>query len=228
MLPHLRNPAWRRGPSLLALVLAGSGRSDEALDLLAEQIGLARRWGAPWVLGRLLRLSGTIRHELDPDAGVAELVEAEQVLVRSVARLEHAKALVALGRALLRSAPGERSRAVTYLLRADEIAESCSAVRLHREAVDALAEAGVQAPEQRRSGLATLTSTQRRIAVLAADGVEPRSIAEGLYLTPRAVERHLAEVRRRLGIGPDVDLAASLAAAAQAAGYALTGLHQHS
>jgi hypothetical protein len=42
------------------------------------------------------------------------------------------------------------------------------------------------------------------------------------------VERHLAEVRRRLGIGPDVDLAASLAAAAQAAGYALTGLHQHS
>ena len=47
-------------------------------------------------------------------------------------------------------------------------------------------------PESRSVGLAALTSTQRRIAMLAADGVPVRDVAESLFLTPRGVEQHLA------------------------------------
>ena len=53
-------------------------------------------------------------------------------------------------------------------------------------------------PEARPVRVAALTSRQRRIAMLAAEGVPVRDIAESLFLTPRGVEQHLTEVRLRL------------------------------
>jgi DNA-binding CsgD family transcriptional regulator len=218
LVPHMRNPAWRRGPALLAAALANMGRATEALAVLEQEIEKARRWGAPSFLGALLRQSGELRVRAGAVAeGLAELNDAEQLLAGTAARLEHAEALAALGTHLL-DTPVERARALGLLLRALEIAESCSAMRLRRRVVEALASLGVEVPDQRRVGIAALTSTQRRIAVLSADGVPIRDIAESLFLTPRGVEQHLDEVRRRLGVDEMVDLAEALAAASSEAG----------
>jgi DNA-binding CsgD family transcriptional regulator len=222
LVPHMRNPAWRRGPALLAAALANMGRATEALALLEQEIEKARRWGAPSILGALLRQSGELRVLAGASdgagaEGLAELNEAEQLLAGTAARLEHAEALAALGTHLL-DTPVERARALGLLLRALEIAESCSAMRLRRRVVEALASIGVEVPDQRRVGIAALTSTQRRIAVLSADGVPIRDVAESLFLTPRGVEQHLDEVRRRLGVDDVADLAEALAAASSEAG----------
>ncbi len=214
LVPHVRNPAWRRGPELLAAALAGMGRTPEALAILDEQIAAADRWGAESIRGALRRQAGQLRLAEDPERGMAELGDAEMLLAHSLARLEHGEALFALGEALLSAAPTDRARAVGLLLRALEVAESCSADRLRRRTTAALGEAGVVVPEVRKVGLAALTSTQRRVAMLAADGVALRDVAQALFLTPRVVEQHLADVRERLGVGPDEDLAAALAAAA--------------
>ncbi|MDQ1649464.1 MAG: hypothetical protein QOG60_1521, partial [Frankiaceae bacterium] len=189
LLPQMCNPAWRRGPALLADAYAAMGRTENALALLDGQLELARRWGAPGTVGPLLRRHGALLLLRDEEAGLAELTEAERLLASGGLRVEHGKALLALGAALL-ARPVERALAVGLLLQAVEVAEGTSAARLRRGATEALAEAGVAVPALRRAGLAGLSTTRRRIALLAADGVSLREIAESLYLTPRAVEKH--------------------------------------
>jgi DNA-binding CsgD family transcriptional regulator len=60
--------------------------------------------------------------------------------------------------------------------------------------------------------LGTLTSAERRVARLAADGLKNREIAEELYATPRTVEDHLSSSYRKLGIRSRAELANVLAA----------------
>ena len=69
----------------------GEGDRATASRLAAEELALARRSGAPWVVGRSLRLLG----ELTSDA--AALREAVALLDGTSARLERAKAHAALG-----------------------------------------------------------------------------------------------------------------------------------
>lgn len=72
-----QNPAvvaWRSGA---ALALHRLGRCSEARKLAAEEVALARRWGAPTALGRALRIAGVVHG--DP-TGLALLREATTVL----------------------------------------------------------------------------------------------------------------------------------------------------
>lgn len=45
-----------------------------------------------------------------------------------------------------------------------------------------------------------LTAGERRVAVLAADGLTNRQIADALFVTPKAVDFHLGNAYRKLGI----------------------------
>ena len=199
------NPAWAPWRSLKARALDGVGRHDEALALLAAELDAARRWGAPGALAHALRLLGTLRQ----DGGHQLLHEAVAVAEASPARLEHAKALTALGSAMRRS--GRRSDSREPLGRGLELALRCGAVALAETARTELYAAGGRPRREALSGPASLTPSEQRIADLAAKGRTTRDIAQSLYITPRTVEGHLTNIYRKLGISTRTALPGALA-----------------
>jgi DNA-binding CsgD family transcriptional regulator len=199
------NPAWAPWRSLKALALEGLGQHDEALALLDAELEASRRWGAPGPIARTLRLLGT----LHDDEGHELLREAVELAQASPERLEHAKALVALGSALRRS--GRRAEAREPLGRGFELANRCGAAPLAESARAELYAAGGRPRREALSGPESLTPSERRIADLAAEGHTNRDIAQALYVTPRTVEGHLTSIYRKLGISTRGALSDALA-----------------
>jgi len=187
------NPLMHRWRSGKAIALDRLGRRDEALPLMEEELELARRKGAPGTLGPTLRIAGEL-------TGAAErFEEAVAVLEGSTARLELAKALLALG-----SLRGDAA----MLRRAHALATGAGAVPVLAGAREALARLG---EEPGPAGAEGLTGIERRVAVQAAEGRPNRDIAQALFLTPRDVERHLAAAAGKLGSDSRRALAAALA-----------------
>jgi DNA-binding CsgD family transcriptional regulator len=188
------NPVWAPWRSLKALALDGLGRHEEALVLLDEELDASRRWGAPGAMARTLRLLGTLRRDNDHEL----LYEAAALAEASPARLEHAKALVALGSALRRAR--RRSDAREPLARGFELANRCGAPALSDRARTELYAAGGRPRRAALTGPESLTPSERRVADLAAEGHSNRDIAQMLFVTPKTVEVHLTSVYRKLGI----------------------------
>jgi DNA-binding NarL/FixJ family response regulator len=61
-----------------------------------------------------------------------------------------------------------------------------------------------------RSVQPSLTTRERQVAELAAEGVKSRDIADRLYLSPRTVENHLQRVYAKLGVNSRTELAPAL------------------
>ncbi|HVW45674.1 MAG TPA: AAA family ATPase [Solirubrobacterales bacterium] len=194
---------WR---SDLALAEAAGGRTEAALALAEEEVGLARAFGAPRPLGVALRTLGTLR---GGEAAEPLLEESCAVLAGSPARLEYARALVARGEHLIAS---RRLRDGRELLReAVELASECGARALSRRALGALRSGGGPAPRLASHGAAALTPAQRRVAELAAAGLRNREIAEQLEIAEKTVETHLGRVYAALDIKSRWQLADRLA-----------------
>jgi DNA-binding CsgD family transcriptional regulator len=177
-----------------ATVLLRLGRGMQARRLIDEQLSLpgAR---APRAQGTALRL----RAATAPPAERPWLLSrAESELRRCGDRLEHARALADLGRALQVSGAGARAGSV--LGRAWQLAADCGATALCEEILPGRAD---RAPARRsRSVVPTggLTESERRVAAAAALGHTNREIAARLYVTVSTVEQHLTRVYRKLGI----------------------------
>jgi DNA-binding CsgD family transcriptional regulator len=195
------NPVWRPWRTYRAPVLAALGRADEARELMAEEVALARTWGAPSILGRTLRVAG----ELGGEGSVEMLREAYLLLGPTVARYELACAQLALAR--VTSDAQERE---SLLRAALDLAAACGSPGLYQEAADELVATGAGAPPPFEEVL-TLTATERQVAELAAAGSTVSVIAQSLFVTPATVEGILADVRTRLGVRSDADLGAALA-----------------
>ncbi|MFC8430122.1 BTAD domain-containing putative transcriptional regulator [Streptomyces sp. NPDC057253] len=86
--PDVVNPVWWDEGLLRVRALTGVGERERAEGLAREQLSMARRWGAPGTVGRVLRLLGEAR---GPD-GAGELREALALTADGPARLEHARA----------------------------------------------------------------------------------------------------------------------------------------
>ena len=159
----------------------------------ARSSTLARRFGAPRAIGIALRTLGVIGDDLDAAR------EAVDVLATSPARLEHARALADLGVALR-----HRRRIVDArepLRQALDLATRCEAAPLAERARTELQIAGARPRRPQLSGVDALTTNERRVAALAAEGRSNREIAQTLYVSRKTVEKHLTAAYRKLGVG---------------------------
>jgi DNA-binding CsgD family transcriptional regulator len=195
----VRNPVWRRWRSQRAEVLDSLGRTDEALALVREELVLAQRWGTPGLVGRTLGLLGVLERE----AGEATLRSAVDHLERSPLRLDLARARAAL------AGLADDAEARSLLGSALELAGECGALGLWREVAPRLQGLGVDVPD-RPAPRERLTTTERRIAAMAAEGRHPNEIAQAFFLTVATVRSVTASVMERLGVGSVDELDAAL------------------
>jgi len=133
--PAHTNPVWAPWRGVQARALAALGRVDEANAVALEELGVAERVAAPWVIGRCRRLLA----QVGGPGALEHAREAVALLGRTSARLELAKAEAALGEHL--AASGDVAGARESLRRALDGARWCGA-----DALAARAEAALGAP----------------------------------------------------------------------------------
>jgi DNA-binding CsgD family transcriptional regulator len=198
------NPAVLPWRSAAALSLAELGRNDEARELAADEARRAHTFGARRAIGIALRAQALVGPPSDRTDGLAAAVT---VLEQSPARLEHARALLDLG-ATFRAA-GRRRAAREPLLEALALASRCGARSLERRARAELGAIGIRPRTTDRTGVDSLTPSERRVVDLAAAGGTNREIAQDLFVTEKTVETHLGRAFRKLDVSsrrqlPDV------------------------
>jgi DNA-binding CsgD family transcriptional regulator len=173
---------------------------QQAVDLAQHEHELAVAWGSPPVLGRSLRLLASL---LDGTDRVAKLTECVDLLSGTDDELELARAIVALGSAVL-DVGGEPD--ADQLKQGLALAQRAGAPWLVDRARTLLGACGVRAAP----GGTGLTTAERRIAELAVAGRSNQDIAAEFGITRRAVEKHLTNCYRKLDIGGRSDLATAL------------------
>jgi DNA-binding CsgD family transcriptional regulator len=191
----LANPLASRWRSRASLALATLGDLEQARRMASEDLERARRWGAASGIGAALRVTALVEGR---DESVDRLREAAEVLERSPARLEHARALTDLGAALRRS--NRRAEARGPLQDALDLAERCGGGALAKRARTELRAAGGRSSRPEGTGVEQLTASERRVAELAAEGHSNPEIAQALFVTRKTVESHLGHVYRKLDI----------------------------
>jgi DNA-binding CsgD family transcriptional regulator len=203
-----RNPAFIPWRSRAALCLVRLEEEPErARELAAEEVELARTWGAPRALGVALQAQGLV---LGGEEGLALLREAVEVLDGSIARLEHARALGEYGAALRRA--GRRGEAREPLEAAIELARACGATPIAERAHSELRLTGARPRSLVFTGVDSLTPRERQVAELAAAGRANPEIAQELYVTRKTIEHHLGSIYRKLDLESREGLAGALMA----------------
>jgi len=121
---------------------------------------------------------------------------------------EVARTLLVQGQILRRS--NQRRAAAAALREAQRVFESLGAPLWSRRAADDAARLGA-----RRNAGASLTSSEREVAELAARGLTNREVAERLFVSPKTVEANLSRVYSKLGIKSRAELGRVMAAPSQ-------------
>ncbi|HXY45696.1 MAG TPA: LuxR C-terminal-related transcriptional regulator, partial [Acidimicrobiales bacterium] len=193
--------SWR---SEAALTLAAEGWESDAVRFAEENLELARAHGAHWVVGAALHVLACVG---PADRRLARLEEAVELLEGSPAQLRFASATIDLGRVLRES--GSSSMRIRSLLRdAADLAFRSRATPLVSSAMTELRLSGARPRRLALSGADSLTSSERRVASLAVDGLSNAEIAVALFLAEKTVEGHLGHAFRKLGIRSRRDLEA--------------------
>jgi ATP/maltotriose-dependent transcriptional regulator MalT len=204
-----RARAWRA---------VGEGRPEQAKQLLLDaaesmrttgQIGfeanvlfdVARLGEARAVAARLKEIARDAQGELYPamsaaaDAWVSgdagDLAAAASRFEAMGAKLFAAELSVAASEAHRRD--GDQRRAAEWARRANELVEAIGGAR-----TPALVQVDAPIP---------LTQREREVAILAAQGLASKVIAERLYVASRTVDNHLARIYAKLGVSSRAELA---------------------
>ncbi|MEV6947133.1 AAA family ATPase [Streptomyces sp. NPDC051172] len=189
----MRNPAWC--PWQLHLARAESHDTPErGVATALEALARASQFGTPSAIGQALRTAAEVS---SGSARIKYLEESVAHLERSPAAYELACALVALGTELRRT--GRPRDAAEHLYRGLDAAVQCSADGLAETARDELAAAGLRPRRLHSTETDTLTSRERTVATLAAEGCTEAEIAEQLHLDMPTVVRLLSAVYRKMG-----------------------------
>jgi DNA-binding CsgD family transcriptional regulator len=193
---------WR---SIAADGLVRLGRADQAKELAAEELELARDTHRRDLQAAPLRLLGLAR---GGDDGLELLDRSLLALDGSDLALERISSLIELGAALRRG--GQRERAREPLGRALEAATTAGAALLAVRAREELLASGARPRRTALQGIEALTPSEKRVASLAADGKTNREIAQILFVTTKTVEAHLRRSYDKLGVAGKSELAAAL------------------
>jgi DNA-binding NarL/FixJ family response regulator len=142
------------------------------------------------------------------EAGIGLLRESLEVLESSSAKLELARTMVELGAALRGMGKDDEARGL--LQEGLDLAVRSGARPLVERAENELSSAGTRPERLLLSGVESLTASERRVADFAVGGLSSKDIAQALFLTTKAVEEHLNDVYRKLGVGSLSDLSQEL------------------
>jgi DNA-binding CsgD family transcriptional regulator len=194
---------WRSDAALAQLAL---GDRESAARLAAEELELARAFGAPRALGVAMRAAGVVA---GGDRGELLLRKAIAAFERGDARLERARAQADLGAMLRRR--NRRTEARELLAEAVDVAHRSGAAPLAERAETELRATGARPRRLVLTGTDALTASERRVAELASQGLTNREIAQTLFVTARTVEGHLTSIFRKLQLDSRNELPAALA-----------------
>jgi DNA-binding CsgD family transcriptional regulator len=202
------------GPDLVRLARA-VGDLDLAEEVAAAVDGVAAANEVPSITGAALRCRGLLADDAE---AMARALEAYAAGPR---RLE--LALTCEEAADLATRHGDPDDARTLLERASALFEHLDATRDLVRVDAALRRLGVRrgrrGPRRRPQwGWGSLTATERTIADLVAEGLTNPQIADRLYVSRRTVQTHVSHIFTKLGMASRAQLAAAVAAQAQAAG----------
>jgi DNA-binding CsgD family transcriptional regulator len=186
--------AWRNDAAEGYLRL---GKQAQAEKLISEQLSMlgSTRSRTRGISLRLLAAASESRRR--PQL----LIEAAEVLQECDDRFELARVFADLSQAY--HALSDMTRARTMMRRAWHAAKECRAEMLCQELLPNLAKNNIDVPlvaPVSVEEITMLTSAERRVAVLAAQGRSNRDIAKELYVTVSTVEQHLTRVYRKLKV----------------------------
>jgi DNA-binding NarL/FixJ family response regulator len=198
----LREPGqWRfHADHLEALI--GLGELGRAAELLARFEEQARAAGRPWALATSARSRALLlAARQNPDGAAAAIEQALAHHQRLAMPFELGRTLLTQGQ--LRRRAKQKRTARESLQQALQIFEQLSAPLWMERASAELARIGLRPPAP-----LDLTSTEKRVAELAAAGHTNREIAQALFLSVHTVEDNLRRIYRKLGIRSRTELAA--------------------
>ncbi|MET9531356.1 BREX system ATP-binding domain-containing protein [Streptomyces sp. NPDC006649] len=196
------NPAilpWRSTRSALLLAQHNAAAARRAAR---QETDLARRWGAPFALGRALvaEASASSGREAAQLAG-----QALEILEPAPTPMLFTHALYEAGRAHRQIGNVRRTRELLH--RANEVGISLGADGLVEAVQRELRCAGGRPDPRKDSTESLLTPTERQVSGLAARGMSNRDIAHLLKVSLRNVESHLTHSYRKLRISGRLELA---------------------
>jgi ATP/maltotriose-dependent transcriptional regulator MalT len=190
----VNNPSFLPWRATLATILA-QDEPREAMALAETALQRARELGQSRGIGVALRAHARVA---GGEQGLAELGESVELLRTSPARLELAHSLVELGAALRRA--GQRAASREPLREGLALAQRCGAQALVDVARQELIVSGARPRRELLAGPDALTPSERRVAELAAAGMQNREIAQALFITTKTVGTHLAHIYQKLGL----------------------------
>ncbi|MDG6110187.1 AAA family ATPase [Dactylosporangium aurantiacum] len=192
-------------PDLVRLALAIGHRdvAAEVADAVAAGVALAP--GVPTVRALALRCRALVDRQVEPAIEAVALARQTPLLV------EHAGAAEDAAELLTRD--GRRDEAAALLAEALARYEQAGADAWAGRVRARLRSLGVRpGPRGSRTrpaaGWDSLTSTQRAVSMLVAEGLTNGAVARRLYISPHTVNSHLRHVYAKLGVPNRVALAA--------------------
>ena len=191
------------GLANLADVLLKAGQWEAASRALGEAGELAEAVGNPQLIGTLRCNQGNLAAQRRRWDQAAAHYQAAIAAHQDAGHPHDAvEAMIGLARSLARLGRGEE--AVRQLRAAEAVAEGIGSPQRQAEVRAALADLGETAGGALPDGL---TARQAEVLRLLATGLSNKDIAAELFLSPATVERHLATIYRKLGVGGRVEAA---------------------
>jgi DNA-binding CsgD family transcriptional regulator len=192
-------------PDLVHLALA-LGRRDVAAEVTETvEAGVRLAPEVPTVRSLALRCRGLVDGDAEPLVAAAALARRSPLLVEHAGACEDAASVLAQG--------GRRDEAATLLGEALARYEAAGAeawagrVRAGLRSVGA--PPGVRGSRDRTGqGWEGLTTTERTVSLLVAEGLTNGAVARRMYISPHTVNTHLRHVYAKLGVSNRVGLAA--------------------